>query len=395
MNLTKNILQTVFSKGLILLFNFAVVVISTQLWGAEGRGFIALFIADLGLIGILGNIFTGSSVSYYLSQLGASRLSGQAYLWIFITSILGGAIFYFHENQQIALPFFITSCFFGIIAFHNSLFIGSQKINYYNILTLLQPALLLIFIIAFYFLFPAIGYFIYFYAQIVSLTVLVGIALILRKRYISKLKLQIDKEAIGKSFAFGWQTELSNLLQFVNYRLSFYFLGALSGTAPVGVFSIGITIAEAIWIISRSISLVQYSHVLSHGDTPQARKETMKVSLISLWASLGTIVILLLIPEPVFGFIFGEEFVGVKKVLLYLSPGVLAIAISNVYGNYFSAIGQLKILILKSGTGVIVTVLLSYLLIGKYGITGACIVNSVSYMITSVVLLVWFLKRKR
>lgn len=394
MNLTKNILQTIFSKGLILLFNFAVLVLSTQLWGAEGRGFIALFIADLGLLAIFTNVFTGSSVSYYLSKLGASRLAGQAYLWTFLVSVIGGFSFYFIENQTIAIPFFVVSCLSGIIAFHNSLFIGGQKIDYYNILTLLQPALLLSFILLFHLLFPSLGYFIYFYAQIASLALLLGIALLLRKKYLSPMPLQLDKEVIRKSLSFGWQTELSNLLQFLNYRLSFYFLSALSGLSSVGVFSVGITIAEAIWIISRSISLVQYSNVLTKGDTPEVRKETMKISLVSLWASLISILILLLVPGKVFGFVFGEEFLEVKQILLYLSPGILAIAVSNVYGNFFSAIGKLKILIVKSGIGVLATVLLSYLLIGRYGITGACIVNSSSYVITSLVLLFWFLRNK-
>lgn len=395
MNLTKNIIQTVLSKGLILVFNFAVVVLTTRLWGAEGRGFIALFVADLGLIGIFANVFTGSSVSYYLSKLGAARLAGQAYIWIFITSIIGGTLFYLFENQIIAIPFFVVASLSGIIAFHNSLFIGSQKIDYYNLLTLLQPALLLFFIIIFYFIFPDSGYFLYFYAQIFSLSLLSVIALFLRRRFISRINLRVEQKAVLKSLSFGWQTELSNLLQFLNYRLSFYFLEAFSGISSVGVFSIGITIAEAIWIISRSISLVQYSHVLEKGDTLQTRRETVKISMISLWASLGSIVLILLIPEQLFSFVFGAEFVGVKRILLYLSPGILAIAVSNVYGNFFSAIGKLKILIFKSGIGVLVTVLLSFLLIERYGIVGACIVNTVSYIVTSVILIAYYAEHGR
>lgn len=64
-NLKTNIIETILSKSLILLLNFAVIVLTTQLWGADGRGAVALFVADLGLISIFANVFTGSSVSYF------------------------------------------------------------------------------------------------------------------------------------------------------------------------------------------------------------------------------------------------------------------------------------------------------------------------------------------
>ena len=53
----------------------------------------------------------------------------------------------------------------------------------------------------------------------------------------------------------------------------------------------------------------------------------------------------------------------------------MAIAVSNVWGHYFSAFGELKILIVKSLIGVFATLILSIILIPKMGIDGACWVN--------------------
>jgi O-antigen/teichoic acid export membrane protein len=80
--------------------------------------------------------------------------------------------------------------------------------------------------------------------------------------------------------------------------------------------------------------------------------------------------------------------------LLLLSPGILAIAVTNVYGNYFSAIGKLKILIIKSAVGVVFTVILSVILIPRLQITGACIVNAVSYIVSSTILVIAFCRHK-
>ena len=73
-NLKKDIIATMLSNSLILLLNFGVVVLTTQLWGADGRGSIAVFVADLSMISIFANVFTGCSVSYYFSKLGTSKL---------------------------------------------------------------------------------------------------------------------------------------------------------------------------------------------------------------------------------------------------------------------------------------------------------------------------------
>ena len=181
----------------------------------------------------------------------------------------------------------------------------------------------------------------------------------------------------------------------MNYRVSMYVLSYLSGLKSVGVFAIGIAIAEAIWIFSKSISLVQYSNVLQTGDTVETRKETTGVSYISLLASAVCIAIIAVLPATVFSWIFnGEEFEYVKTIILLLSPGILAIAVSNVYGHFFSAIGKLKILIIKSAIGLAITVILSLLLIPKWEIAGACMVNSCAYIASSIVLIGYFYRKK-
>ncbi|MDR2085443.1 MAG: oligosaccharide flippase family protein [Bacteroidales bacterium] len=397
-NLKKNIIETIFVKGGILILNFAITFFVARLWGAEGKGIVALFVADLGIISIFCNIFTTSSVSYYLKKVGQSRLTTQAYIWVFIASGILALIMSFFGESNLILLLFIVSVLLGFVVFHSSLFIGDQKIPYYNLVTLLQPLLLLAFMLFFYFVFNnKFGYYSYFYSQIISLTLIFFVAKILTRKILGKSRFHLDKNTIKDSFNFGWKTELSNFLQFLNYRFSMYALSFLSGTEGlklVGVFSIGVSISEAIWVFSKSISVVQYSNVLATGDSEVSRKETAKVSYISLLASLICIAIIAILPANVFVWLFGGEFEYVKTVILLMSPGILAISISNVYGNFFSAIGKLNILIIKSAAGLLVTITLSLLLISKMGITGACIVNSCAYIVSSVILIVYFFRKR-
>jgi len=391
-NLKNNIIQTIASKSAILLLNFAVVVFSTRLWGTEGRGAIALFMANLSLISSVSNIFTGSSVSYFLLKRGFSKLILQAYLWVFIISAISGIIFHVYDYATPSTLLFIAATLFGFISFHSSVFIGNQRIKYYNLITVIQPVFQIAAMLLFYYWFEK-SYFAYFYGIITSYALAFIICSILTRKTQDKICCRLDKSTLKETFLYGWQIELSSFLQFFNYRLSFYFLNYFLGAASVGVFSVGVTISEAIWIVSRSISMVQYSNVVKQGDTKDSQSETKITAKYSFFISLICLIFVLCLPKQVFSLVFGAGFEGVKRVILLLSPGILAIAVSNVYGNYFSAIGKVRILILKSAIGVVFTVGLSVWLIPTMQVTGACIVNASSYIVSSIVLF-WFFYRK-
>ena len=391
-NLRNSIIQTIAGKSAILLLNFAIVVLSTRLWGTEGRGAIALFIANLSLITSVSNIFTGSSVSYFLSKRGLSKLTFQAYLWVFAMAVILGVVFHIYDQATPSTLLFIVAVLVGFTTFHTYVFIGDQRIGYFNLITIIQPVFQIGAMLLFYYGVEK-SYFAYFYGMIASYVLVFIICKILTGKTQEKVSWHLDKSTIKETFLFGWQIELSNFLQFFNYRLSFYFLNYFLGAASVGVFSVGVSISEAIWIVGRSIALVQYSNVLKQGNTKDSQNETKITAKYSFFISLLCLIFVLCLPKQVFSFIFGEGFEGVKQVILLLSPGILAIAVSNVYGNYFSAIGKAKILILKSAIGVIFTVGLSFWLIPTLQIAGACIVNASSYIVSSMVLF-WFFFRK-
>ena len=394
MKLKENILSTILSKGLILLLNFVVIVLTTQLWKADGRGAIAIFTADIGLIAFFANVFTGNSASYYFSRFSSSKLATAAYLWSFLVSAVGGLVLLATGQLQTAPFVFVVSTLLGIVTFHNSLFVGDQKINHYNLITLLQPILLIVCMLLFHWIWPQLGFYCYFLGQIVSLTALIALSTHLRRKMGIHLRWDFDRACNRQLFNYGWKTELSNVLQFFNYRLTYYLLAYYLGKGSVGIFSIGVSIAEASWIVSRSVSLVLFSNVLTQGNTASSRRQTLQLALLSLGVSAACIGAILLLPKSLFAFIFGPEFGEAKRVVAFLAPGVFAIAFSNVLDNFFSAIRHLNILLVRSCVGLLFTLFLSLWLIPKWQMDGACIVNSTAYIMASAVLLIYFLSKK-
>jgi O-antigen/teichoic acid export membrane protein len=389
-NERRDTLLTVFSKAAIVLINLAIVACITQFWGAEGKGYQAIFIVNLGFIMVVTNIFTNSSISFFVRKVGASKLFAQACLWIFISSTIGLFLCYYFDSNVPSLFLFIACLLTGYLTFHNALYIGMQKIKYFNFITILQPLFLLI---AMFLLFKTtkIDYFGYFYAHIISLIMVIAIAHLLTQKTVGSIKWQFDFSVAKNSFHYGFQNELSNFFHLLAIRLSYYFILYYLGEVSLGVFSVGISISESIWHISRSISLVQYSKIVKEGNTKNVRKGVVVASLFSLVFSLFCMIIILLLPKLMFSYVFGNEFAEVKPIVLMMSPGILCVAFSTVYGHYFAAIGKMKILVWKSIVGAILTLLLSMVLIPLWEMNGACITSSIVHFVCSAIIIAYFI----
>jgi hypothetical protein len=390
----KDFIVTASTKLLILLLNFAAVIFTTQMWGSEGKGFIAIFAADISLVATFTNILTNSSVSFFLKKIGHSPLATLAFLWVFIVSSIAAVVVAFVDASVPVLPFFVVAVLSGCITFHSSLFLGVQKIFQYNVASLLMSALLLVFMLLFHWLLPETGYHAYFYAQILSYGLVLLLCHVFTHKIFGRIRFSFSFDTFKKAFNFGWQEELSAFMQFLNARLCFYLIGIYADMSAVGIFSVGVTISEAIWVFSRSMALVQYSKVLKLGDTAEAWIETRKVTLVSLAITVACIAVAACVPMSVFEFVFGDGFGESKTVILLLAVGITTNSVAQVLFNYFSALGRLKILLLRSSAGLVVTLALAFVLIPMWGIEGACVVNSCSYLVSSAVLVVAFVRKK-
>lgn len=356
------------------------------MWGSEGKGVISIVIADLTIISFFANIFVGSSMSYFASKFKTEEILPFAYLWSVLVGILIPVIFSFNHALEYSDYLIALSVLSSLLAANVNLFVGQQNIKMFNVYTVLQQIIHIVFIIIIVYLVKITSVNSYFIAQIscFGLLFLISAFQVLKQCKFSEISL--SKKIGVKLFDYGWKTQLSAFLQFLNYRLSFYFLEYFKGIVSVGIFSVGIAFSEAVWTVSRSLSVVLYADVVNNADSNIAIEKT-KVSLrISFLITLLFIIVMLLIPAELYSMIFGKDFSQTKEIILFLSPGILAIAVSNIIGYYFAGINKLRILNVKAIIGLIFTVVSSLYIIPKWGIRGACMVTSISYCISSAIL---------
>lgn len=381
------VVQTFISRFLILILSFGLVIFSTNIWGSEGKGTISIVIANVAIVSFFSSVFSGSSTSYFAHKFKIEQVLVYSYIWSIIVGITVPLIFNVVSIQGSFLYYLIgISILSSLLTTNISLFIGTQNIKMFNLYTVLQQLMHVLFIAILIYFVKLKDVSVYFLAQTLCLLLLFLLSFyqIIKKCKIANFK--FSKTVFIDMFEYGWKTQLSAFVQFLNYRLSFYFLEYFEGIAAVGIFSIGITFSEAIWTITRSIAVVLYSDVVNSKSKEESIIKTKSSLKLSFTLMLVFVLGIIIIPAQVYVLIFGKEFSGTKQIMLLLSPGIFAIAISDMIGYYFSAIKNLKILNIKSIIGLLITVTLSYFVIPKWGIWGACFVTTTSYLVSGSIL---------
>lgn len=380
------VLKTFFSRFLILILNFGLVIYSTNMWGSAGKGTISLMIADLTMISFFANVFVGSSMSYFAKRFRTEEILPFAYLWSVIVGIIIPLIFSFNHAIEYSNYLIALSVLSSLLAANVNLFVGLQNIRMFNLYTVLQQVLHIVFIVIIVYGISITSVTAYFMAQISCFGILFLISTFQVMKQCTFKNISLSRTVGYRLFDYGWKTQISAFLQFLSYRLSFYFLEFFKGITSVGIFSVGIAFSEAIWTVSRSLSVVLYSDVVNNKDSNEAIEKTKVALRVSFLITLLFILGMLIIPAEVYSWIFGKDFSHTKEIVLLLSPGILAIAVSNIIGYYFAGINKLRILNVKSLIGLIFTVVASFYVIPRWGIAGACVTTSISYCLSSGIL---------
>ena len=86
---------------------------------------------------------------------------------------------------------------------------------------------------------------------------------------------------------------------------------------------------------------------------------------------------------------FGEAFADSAWAVWLLLPGIVTFSVARVLSMYLLGRNQLRIDLLASFVGLVVTLALDFLLIPHYGFRGAAIASSIAYTCAMVVDLAW------
>ena len=185
------------------------------------------------------------------------------------------------------------------------------------------------------------------------------------------------------------------VVNLVGYRVELFALELFEDVAAVGIYSIAMQAAEAMWLIPAAIATAITGPAVHDDERDATRLVTRSALKGLLYTSVVALVVGVAAPFliPV---LFGEDFEGAARPLALLLPGVVAYAPVTVLVVYISVRHSRPHLSLAvSIAAAAVTALLAFVLIPEYGVEGAAAASALGYFVGGAVAWVIFRRLAR
>lgn len=379
-----SILFNLFSRIASAGFGLLVSVIISRELGAEIKGDHALFVVGVSIIHLFTNLFGGASLGYLAPRHKRRFLIQMASSWSVLSGALCGVFLWFLGLLPQGFEWYIivSGILFACWNSYVTILLGRQQHNAYNIIMFLNPMLSASFLLLFLFLIRHDLYaFAYAYVAAQALSLFMSLLWLLN---VEEPEKEWDKPNWSGLFKHGIYIQLANLTQFLNYRILFYLINQYFGKAFLGVYSNALALAESVWMVSKSISTVQFSSIVNSESDGQARQITNKYIPISFLVSAIGILVLVAIPADFFTYLFGRDFSEVSALMWWLSPAILAMSFGNIYAHYFAGKGINRVNFIGSAVNLLILILVFFISKPWFGSFAAPFSASISFVFTAV-----------
>jgi O-antigen/teichoic acid export membrane protein len=390
------ILNTFLARISSAALNFFIVLVIARHAGPAIKGEVTLLVTISWFFIFLSNILGGQALIYLIPRNKIELLVVPAYIWSIVVAILGFILLKSTHAIQInhVTSITILSLLYSFVTIHQTILLAKKQITNANLVQIVALLIQATGIILCFYILRINSAFAYIYASLAaySFTAILSFFLIKRIVPFSNFLKDFTWSELKTSFRYGMLYQSVEVLQLLNLRYYFFHLGIQEGPAYLGIYSIGIAILEAVWLIPRSMSTVQYVATSNSQKIKEERERT--VQLIKAGFILSGIVLFLisLIPPSVYIFAFGEGFRFTRHSMRFLYPGILIYNFTIVIGSFYLGIGKYKPLMITHTLGFITLAILSYFLLPIYVMTGAGLAATISFTIASLFLLIYFVR---
>ena len=190
-----------------------------------------------------------------------------------------------------------------------------------------------------------------------------------------------------KIAAFGGRGQLGNMLWLMNLRFDFILLGALAGPADLGIYAVASKFAELMRLVPTALNYVLYPRFARLGAreaTAEARRLLPRSTALTLVMTPVLAAATYIALPILYGKAFQSAVTPAEIIIIGLSvEGAAAVASAFLLGQ-----GRPGLNSVGMGVGATITVTLDVILIPRYGALGGAITSAVTYLTTTLVLVI-------
>ncbi len=196
-----------------------------------------------------------------------------------------------------------------------------------------------------------------------------------------------DAGLIGHAPVAKWRHEwrfvltigLTNVVSLLNYRASLFLVEHFKGLSEVGTYSVAVTVAELLWLLSSSVTVSAYSRI-GNPDRAIASSMTVQAVRINVLATVLAAPVLLGLAWWGLPRLMGPAYAASVWPLAALLPGVAAYAAaSSLSAFYTNHLGKPHLSGSIAGLSLLISVGAGCVLIPLWGAVGAAVASSLGY----------------
>lgn len=399
----KKILGTGATRVVNVLTQLATLIMGTRYLGAAewGKAFIAQTDITFLLIGI--ELIAGSGLVYFTPRKKLVTLMKISYGWIafvmLIYLLLFNILHFFPNFYHTIIPegyawlVLLMTFIYSFHEFNLNHFLGKEKVATYNWLFLIQILTQVTMMAVLIFALNMRTAKALLYSQLCGYSLATLIGWILLFPTLKRESGEPWKNNLKEMLHYGAFMQLSTLVSTLNKRLSLYLLNTHCDEKSIGVYASGTQVTEGVNIVGQSIGLVAFSSLSNTEKEERATQLTLRFMKISILLTFTALLVICLLPERFFEWLFSGEFASIRTVILLIAPGIVFFSAHTILANYFSGMGKPKYNFYASLIGLSVTVVSAFLLIPSLGIQGAAITTSLTY--TTLFIYQWIVFHKQ
>lgn len=352
--------------------------------GAALKGEYVVLLNILNIVSVVANLGMYQAYPYYKRKGEADTLKRFVnifYYQFILYSIVFLIVALLSKSNLTTLIFFMLP--FAVLTNQINFIMMVENINYKNSINIIVTFIKFIVAVFTYVFLPKM-------LIVLVLNLLLYDVLII-VFYLIKLKVGLSLKYISVKFTiaiikFGFIAMITSLLVNLNYKLDVLMLNNYVSSSLVGIYSVGVTLAEFGWLIPDTFKEVLF-YKTAKSDSIQSIIYCLKISFYSI---IAAIVLVVSIGKIFIKIMYGNEFLNSYLVTVILFLGIPAMAWFKIISTLYLAQGKRYFYLLTLLASVIANALANLILIPKFSIYGAAMASVISYTVCGGVFLVDF-----
>jgi O-antigen/teichoic acid export membrane protein len=398
--LFRNVLETYGTRVLLIAVGLATTVLVSRVLGPMGRGLFAVAVV-IGAIGVqFGNLGLHASNTYYVAKDRdlLPALIGNTLVISFGIGGLGAlvcwVVFAFWPAiaplQGILLVLALAWIPFGLAyMLLQNLLLGIQEVRAYNAIEftskVISLGLLGLLIVS-----RKVTVEFLFGATLVALVLSFLWALWHLRTFLQRSPVP-SFPVFRQNIGLGLKAYLIAFFGFLVLRIDLVMVKYILGAQLAGYYSISETMAENMLALPIVVGVILFPRLSEMTERREKLHLMQQATLLTAALLLPMMVLAALFAKPIVGLVFGRAFLPAVPAFVWLMPGSFFLGIEIVMVQYLNSLGFPRVIVYSWIAVTVANIGLNFWAIPTYGITGAAIVSTLSYLLIFVLVvgLLW------